>query len=79
MTSIKFKELREQTGALLDRVKQGPRFRVILPPWDEIRVDVRKAWAQAKRPPSNPILAESGYVARASVADWLLKRSGPVA
>ena len=74
MTSITSKELHEQTGALLDRVKQGQRFRVmrggeadallvpatdqIDPPWDEIMAEVRNARAQGKPPRPNPILAE---------------------
>ena len=74
MTSITSKQLHEQTAALLDRVKQGQRFRVIRggetdallvpamdqidPPWDEIMAEVRKARAQGKRPRPNPILAE---------------------
>jgi antitoxin (DNA-binding transcriptional repressor) of toxin-antitoxin stability system len=74
MTSITSKELHEQTGALLDRVKQGQRFRVLRggeadallvpatdqidPPWDEIMAEVRKARAQGKAPRPNPILAE---------------------
>ncbi len=65
VTSITSKELHEQTGALLDRVKQGQRFRVLLggktdallvpatdqidPPWDDIMADVRKARANANR------------------------------
>jgi antitoxin (DNA-binding transcriptional repressor) of toxin-antitoxin stability system len=74
MTSITSKELHEQTGAVLDRVKQGQRFRVtrggeadallvpvneqIDPSWDDIMADVRKARAQGKPLHSNPILAE---------------------
>jgi antitoxin (DNA-binding transcriptional repressor) of toxin-antitoxin stability system len=74
MTSITSKELHEQTGALLDLVKQGQRFRVLRggkadallvpvsdqvdPPWDEIMEDVRKARAQGKSLDSNPILVE---------------------
>ena len=74
MTSITSKELHEQTGVLLDRVKQGQRFRILRggetdallvpatdqidPPWDDIMADVRKARAQGKPPRSNPILAE---------------------
>ncbi len=74
MTSITSKELHEQTGSLLDRVKQGQRFRVIRggetdallvpatdqvdPPWDDIMAEVRKARAQGKPPRPNPILAE---------------------
>ena len=74
VTSITSKELHEQTGALLDRVKQGQRFRVLRggeadallvpatdridPPWDEIMTEVRKARAQGQPPRSNPILAE---------------------
>lgn len=74
MTRITSKELHEQTGALLDRVKQGQRFRVIRggetdallvpatdqidPPWDEIMAEVRKARAQGRPPRPNPILAE---------------------
>lgn len=74
MTSITSKELHEQTGTCLDRVKQGQRFRVLRggetdallvpatdqidPPWDEIMADVRKARAQRRPPRPNPILAE---------------------
>lgn len=74
MTSITPKELHEQTGALLDRVKQGHRFRVLRggeagallapatgqvdPPWDEIMAEVRKARAQPKPARPNPVLAE---------------------
>jgi antitoxin (DNA-binding transcriptional repressor) of toxin-antitoxin stability system len=74
MTSITSKELHEQTGALLDRVKQGQRFRVLRggepdallvpaddqvdPSWDEIMVDVRKARTQGKPLRPNPILTE---------------------
>ena len=74
MTSITSKELHEQTGTLLDRVKRGQRFRILRggetdallvpatdqidPPWDEIMAEVRKARAQGKPPLPNPILAE---------------------
>ena len=67
-------ELHEQTGSVLDRVKQGERFCVLRggeadallvpatdqvdPPWDEIMAEVRKARAQYKPPRLNPILAE---------------------
>ncbi len=73
MRSITSKELHEQTGAVLDRVKQGQRFRVIRggetdalpvpaadqidPPWDEIMAEVRRARAQGKPRRPNPILA----------------------
>ena len=74
MTSITSKELHEQTGALLDRVKRGQRFRVLRggeadallvpaneqvdPTWDELMSDVRKARAQRHSCHPNPILAE---------------------
>ena len=74
MTSITSKQLHEQTARLLDRVKQGQRFRVVRggeadallipatdqidPPWDEIMAEVRKARAQRKPSRPNPILAE---------------------
>jgi antitoxin (DNA-binding transcriptional repressor) of toxin-antitoxin stability system len=74
MTSITSKELHEQTGTFLDRVKQGQRFRVLRggeadallvpatdqvdPPWDEIMADVREARRMGKRVRPNPILAE---------------------
>jgi len=74
MTSITSKELHEQTGAFLDRVKQGQRFRVVRrgeadallipaseqvdPAWDELMEDVRKARAQGHSCQPNPILAE---------------------
>lgn len=74
MTSITSKELHEQTGALLNRVKQGQRFRILRagetdallvpasdqidPPWDDIMAEVRKARSQAKPLRSNPIIAE---------------------
>ncbi len=74
MKSITSKELHERTGALLDQVKQGQRFRVLRggepdallvpatdqidPPWDEIMAEVRKARAQGKPPRPNPILSE---------------------
>ncbi len=74
MTSITSKELHEQTGAFLDRVKQGQRFRVLRggeadallvpaneqvdPTWDELMADVRKARAQGHSCQPNPILAE---------------------
>ena len=74
MTSITSKELHEQTGALLDRVKRGQRFRVVRggetdallipaadqidPPWDEIMAEVRNARAQGKPSRPNPILSE---------------------
>ncbi len=74
MTSITSKELHEQTGTLLDRVKRGQRFRVLRggetdallipatdqidPPWDDIMAEVRKARAKGKPPRRNPILAE---------------------
>ncbi len=74
MRSITSKELHEQTGAFLDRVKQGQGFRALRggeaealllaatdqidPPWDEIMAEVRKARAQGKPPRPNPILAE---------------------
>lgn len=72
--SITSKELHEQTGAVLDQVKQGQRFRVVRgggtdallvpatdqidPSWNEIMTEVRKARTQAKPPFANPILAE---------------------
>lgn len=72
MTSITSKEL--QTGALLDRVKQGQRFRVLRggvvdallipaneqvdPTWDEIMAEVRKARGQGNQCQQNPILEE---------------------
>ena len=59
---------------MLDRVKQGHRFRVmrggethallvpvtdqIDPPWEEIMTEVRKARAQGKPRRPNPILVE---------------------
>ncbi len=74
MTSITSKQLHEQTGALLDRVKRGQRFRVLRggeteallvpateqidPPWDELMAEVRRARAEGKPPKPNPILAE---------------------
>jgi antitoxin (DNA-binding transcriptional repressor) of toxin-antitoxin stability system len=74
MTSITSKELHEQTGAVLNRVKQGQRFRILRagetdallvpasdpidPPWDDIMAEVRKARSQAKPLRSNPIVAE---------------------
>jgi antitoxin (DNA-binding transcriptional repressor) of toxin-antitoxin stability system len=74
MTSITSKELHEKTGALLDRVKQGQRFKVVRggeadallvpatdqidPSWDEIMAEVRKSRAQGGRTRPNPILAE---------------------
>ena len=74
VTSITSKELHERTGAFLDRVKRGQRFRVLRggqadallipateqidPPWHEIMADVRKARAGDKPTRSNPILAE---------------------
>ncbi len=74
MTSITSKELHEQTGALLDRVKQGQRFRVLRggeadallvpaseqvdPPWDDIMTGVRRARSEGKPLRSNPIVAE---------------------
>lgn len=74
MTSITSKELHEQTGQLLDRVKQGQRFRVLRggkadallvpasdqvdPPWDEIMAEVRAVRAKGRPPRPNPILAE---------------------
>jgi antitoxin (DNA-binding transcriptional repressor) of toxin-antitoxin stability system len=74
MTSITSKELHERTGALLDRVRQGQRFRVLRggepeallvpaneqvdPSWNEIMADVRKARAQVKPLRPNPILTE---------------------
>jgi len=74
VTSITSKELHEQTGAFLDRVKQGQRFRVLRggeadallvpvseqvdPPWEEIMAEVHKARAHTKTPLPNPILAE---------------------
>ena len=74
MTSITSKELHERTGAFLDRVKQGQRFRVLRggqadallipateqidPPWEEIMADVRKAREQRKKAAPNRIQAE---------------------
>lgn len=74
MTSITSKELHEQTGALLDRVKQGQRFRVLRggkadallvpateqidPSWNEIMAEVRDARVQGKPSHPNPLLAE---------------------
>ena len=74
MTTITSKQLHEQTGALLDRVKQGQRFRVLRggeadallvpatdqidPSWDQIMAEVRKARSQGKPPRPNPVLAE---------------------
>jgi antitoxin (DNA-binding transcriptional repressor) of toxin-antitoxin stability system len=72
--AITSKELHEQTGAVLDRVKQGQRFRILRggeadallvpaneqidPSWDEIMVDVRKARARGGSTRPNPVLAE---------------------
>ncbi len=72
--SITSKELHEQTGTVLDRVKQGQRFRVLRggeadallvpateqidPPWEEIMAEVRRARTQGKPARPNPILAE---------------------
>ena len=74
VTTITSKQLHEQTSALLDRVKQGQRFRVLRgckvdallvpanglidPPWDEIMAEVRSARTQGRPPRPNPILAE---------------------
>ncbi len=74
MTSITSTELHEQTGAFLDRVKQGQRFKVLRggeadallvpateqidPHWDEIMAEVREARAQDKPSRPNPILTE---------------------
>ena len=74
VTSITSKELHERTAALLDRVKQGQRFRVLRggkadallvpatekidPSWDELMADVRKVRAQGKALRPNPIIAE---------------------
>lgn len=74
VTSITSKELHERTGALLDQVKRGQRFRVVRggeadallipateridPPWDEIMTEVRRARAQGRTHRPNPILAE---------------------
>ena len=74
MTSITSKELHEQTGALLDRVKQGQRFRVLRggkadallvpaaeeidPSWGEIMAEVRRARATRRPPRPNPVLGE---------------------
>ena len=74
MTTITSKELHEQTASLLDRVKQGQRFRVLRggeadallvpaneeldPSWDEIMADVRKARESGGPTRPNPILAE---------------------
>lgn len=74
MTSITSKDLHERTGAFLDRVKQGQRFRILRggeadallvpatdqvdPPWDDIMAEVRRARTQGKTFRSNPILAE---------------------
>lgn len=74
VTPITSKQLHEQTGALLDRVKQGQRFQILRggqadalllpttdqidPSWDEIMVEVRKARARGKPSRPNPILAE---------------------
>jgi len=74
MTSITSKELHEQTGALLDRVRQGQRFRVLRggeadallvpagdqidPPWDDIMAEVRKARSKGRPLRSNLVLAE---------------------
>ena len=74
MIAITSKELHERTGALLDRVKQGQRFRVLRggeadallvpateqidPPWEEIMVEVRRARAQGRPSRPNPVVAE---------------------
>lgn len=74
MIEITSKELHERTGALLDRVKQGQRFRVLRrgeadallvpateridPPWNEIMAEVRRARAQGKQSRPNPVLVE---------------------
>jgi len=74
MTSITSKDLHERTGAFLDRVKRGQRFKVLRggeadallipatdqvdPPWHDIMAEVRKARAEGKPTRSNPILAE---------------------
>jgi antitoxin (DNA-binding transcriptional repressor) of toxin-antitoxin stability system len=74
MRSSTSKKLHEQTGSLLDQVKQGQRFRVLRgvktdallvpandqigPPWDDIMAQVRRVRAQATPTRPNPILAE---------------------
>ena len=74
MTSITSKELHEKTGAFLNQVKQGQRFRVLRggepdallvpatdqvdPPWDEIMAEVRKARTLNTPPRPNPVLVE---------------------
>jgi antitoxin (DNA-binding transcriptional repressor) of toxin-antitoxin stability system len=74
MTTITSKKLHERTGAFLDRVKRGERFRVLRageadallvpateeidPSWDEILAEVRRARAQGDPPRPNPVLAE---------------------
>jgi antitoxin (DNA-binding transcriptional repressor) of toxin-antitoxin stability system len=74
VTSITSKQLHEQTGAFLDRVKQGQRFRILRggeadallvpalqnidPSWDQIMAEVRRARAQRKPVCPNPVLAE---------------------
>jgi len=74
MIAITSKELHEETGAVLDRVKQGQRFRVVRggkadallvpvteqldPSWDEIMREVRQARTKGGSARPNPILAE---------------------
>lgn len=74
MTDITSKTLHEKTGQVLDRARQGERFRVmrdgrpeaylvpagesIDPEWAEIMAEVWQARANAKSKRPNPILKE---------------------
>ena len=74
MTDVTSKTLHEKTGQLLDRARQGERFRILRdgrpdaflipageavdPEWDEIMADVWKAAKKAGPRLANPVLRE---------------------
>jgi antitoxin (DNA-binding transcriptional repressor) of toxin-antitoxin stability system len=74
MTDVNSKTLHEKTGQLLDRARQGERFRILRagraeaflvpaaeeidPKWNEIMAEVWKAQKVPGRKRANPILSE---------------------
>jgi prevent-host-death family protein len=74
MTNVTSKTLHEKTGQILDRARQGERFRIIRegrpdallvpanesvdPEWSEIMADVWKARKKSSPKRPNPVLKE---------------------
>jgi prevent-host-death family protein len=74
MTNVTSKTLHEKTGQILDRARQGERFRIIRdgrpdaflvpanesvdPEWSEIMAEVWEAQKKSRRKRPNPVLKE---------------------